>query len=234
MTPATDLSSRYQEITRRMRAAAGTREVTLIAVSKTQPASAIEALYRLGHRDFGENYVQELVEKAAQLAVAGCTDIRWHFIGHLQTNKAKALAPLAHAVHSVDSEKLARELAKRWAQARGNDASPLPVFIEVNIDREESKSGIAPEAVPTLAAAIASMKALRLQGLMAVPAAQATPERTTASFAALRDLELRCRPHSAGLLSMGMSDDFELAIPQGATHIRVGTALFGKRYPVPF
>lgn len=226
-----ELASRYQQIMRRIGAlAGGAGRVTLVAVSKTQPIEAIEALYSLGHRDFGENYVQELVEKASNLEAAGCRDIRWHFIGHLQTNKVKTLIPHVYAVHSVDSQRLAAELAKRWRQHHADEASRLSCFLEVNIDREPSKSGVMPTDAPALAAAIAGAEpALKLEGLMAIPASGGGPEDLARSFAALRELELGCRPHTAGRLSMGMSGDFEIAIPQGATHVRVGTALFGAR-----
>lgn len=226
-----ELASRYQQIMRRIGAlAGGPGKVTLIAVSKAQPIESIEALYSLGHRDFGENYVQELLDKAEKLNASGCHDIRWHFIGHLQTNKVKALIPHVHAVHSVDSERLAAELGKRWGQLHSGDGKRLPCFIEVNIDREASKSGVMPQDVPALAAKIAGHEAaLHLEGLMAIPAANKGAENVARSFADLRELELRCHPHTAGCLSMGMSGDYEIAIPQGATHVRVGTALFGPR-----
>jgi pyridoxal phosphate enzyme (YggS family) len=135
-----EIERNYREILDRIAAAARTcgrdpASVTLIAVSKKQPEDKIEALYRLGHRDFGENYVQELVGKAAELERRGCIGIRWHFIGHLQTNKAKLLVPHVFSVHSVDSEKVAQALARQWG-ASGRSGS-FPVFIEVNISREE-------------------------------------------------------------------------------------------------
>ncbi len=221
---STTISTNYAQIAQRIAQAASGRSITLLAVSKGQSAEAIAELYRLGHRDFGENYVQELVDKAEQLAALGCSEIRWHFIGHLQTNKVKALVSHVWAVHSVDSEKLARELAKRWDRA-----TPLPCFIEVNIDGEASKTGIAPENTASLARKIASLPQLRLLGLMAVPASGRTTEETSQSFAKLCSLEEQCRPATQGQLSMGMSTDFELAITQGSTHVRVGTALFGPR-----
>jgi pyridoxal phosphate enzyme (YggS family) len=236
---ASTFSATYQQITRKvtsLHAKLGTvrdgrigHEITLVAVSKGQPVESIEALYSLGHRDFGENYVQELVEKAERLRAAGCDEIRWHFIGHLQTNKVKTLVPWVHAVHAVDSDKLAAELAKRWREEHGEKALALPIFIEVNLDGEPSKSGVTPEEAPVLAAKLAGNSALALQGLMAIPAATSTPEQSSAAFARLRELEQKCRPHTRGQLSMGMSADYELAIPQGATHVRIGTALFGKR-----
>lgn len=220
------LESRYQATLSRLPSSA-----VLLAVSKGQDASAIEALYRLGHRDFGENYVQELQAKAAELG-SRCPEIRWHFIGHLQTNKVKALAPIVHAVHTVDSEKLARELARRCAES--GRSGRLPVFIEVNIDLEASKAGLLPESVPALAQTVAGLEELELQGLMCIPAPLEGPEdepRVRAAFQALRALEERCRPWTRGKLSMGMSSDYPLALAEGATHVRVGTALFGPRKP---
>lgn len=199
--------------------------ITLIAVSKKQPIEKIEALYRLGHRDFGENYVQELLEKAPALEARGCSGIRWHFIGHLQTNKVKALVPYVYSVHSVDSERVAQALAK----VAGGRSSPLSVFIEVNAAGESSKSGIAPDGVPALARRVAVLPGLSLQGLMCVPPSDESEERLRARFRELRELELKCRPASLGRLSMGMSADFEAAIREGATEIRVGTLLFGAR-----
>jgi pyridoxal phosphate enzyme (YggS family) len=210
------------------------RVVELIAVSKGQPAAAIAELYALGQRDFGENYVQELVAKATELSEKGLFEIRWHFIGHLQSNKCKQLAPWVSSVHSLDSESTARELAKRW-QAAGH-AEALPVFLEVNIDVEPAKSGVKPEEAPAVAQAIAGIPGLELRGLMCVPAASASASASASAgagakvaFAKLRELEVRCRPFTRGDLSMGMSGDFEAAIDEGATHVRVGTSLFGAR-----
>jgi pyridoxal phosphate enzyme (YggS family) len=226
-----ELASRYQQIMRRVSAlAGGAGRVTLVAVSKSQPYESVEALYSLGHRDFGENYAQEFVEKAEKLDANGCRDIRWHVIGHLQTNKVKSVIGHVHSVHSIDSEKLALELSKRWSELHGTDGKRLSSFLEVNIDGEATKSGVLPADAPALASRVAGLsQSLRLEGLMAIPSAAGGPSGTSQSFAALRELELKCRPHTAGLLSMGMSSDFELAIPQGASHIRVGTALFGER-----
>jgi len=222
------LSERYLKIQERVKKASVGRDtgsVTLLAVSKTQPASAVEELYRLGHRDFGENYVQEAVEKARVLEERGCTGIRWHFIGHLQTNKVRMLIPFVHAVHSVDSLKLAQELAKRWSASERE--GKLPIFLEVNIDAEESKTGVAPSDACELAEKTAALDALIVEGLMCIP----SPERgsTGNAFQALRELELKCRPHTSGKLSMGMTADFETAMAMGSTHIRIGTALFGQR-----
>jgi len=224
----TAVAATYQDILSRIRSASGGRPVELLAVSKGQTVEAIEKLYALGQCDFGENYVQELLEKAQALKDRGCTGIRWHFIGHLQTNKVKQLVPWVNVVHSVDSERLALELAKRWSQA-GRSPEMLPIFIEVNIDEQESKSGVLPPEVPALAERIARIPEIELQGLMCIP----DPEvegGVRAAFDRLKALEAQCQAHgSRGKLSMGMSTDFEEAIRAGATHVRIGTLLFGPR-----
>ncbi|OFZ53633.1 MAG: YggS family pyridoxal phosphate enzyme [Bdellovibrionales bacterium RIFOXYC1_FULL_54_43] len=225
MNSEASLAARYDEIQMRAFKAPGAVPM-LIAVSKMQPISAIEELYRLGHRDFGENYVQELVRKAVEMADRGCSGIRWHMIGHLQTNKVKLLIPHVYCVHTVDSERLALELAKRWKSS--SRPGRLPVFIEVNIDDEVGKSGARPGSTAELAAKVAAIPDLDLQGLMCIPDPE-HQDSETHPFHLLRKLELTCRPWSKGGLSMGMSDDFEKAIRAGATHIRVGTALFGSR-----
>ena len=201
--------------------------VTLIAVSKLQSVAAIRELYELGQRDFGENYVQELRDKAEKLEASGCHGIRWHFIGHLQTNKVRLLIPHVFAVHSLDSIKLARELERCWKSAGRENR--LPVFIEVNIDQESSKSGVSPGETAALAQELSDFSALKLEGLMCVPKSGSGEKPTAGAFSRLKDLELRCRPFSGAKLSMGMSSDFEVAITEGATHVRVGTALFGER-----
>jgi len=199
----------------------------VIAVSKTRTADEIEALYREGHRDFGENYVQELLEKSHELAQRGCSEIRWHFIGHLQTNKVKALLPVVSSIHSVDSVKLAREISRRATAS-------VPCFLEINIDREPTKSGFTPEQARSAAEEISPLPHIDLRGLMCVPAPMANspaPESTIrASFAALRELEKSCQPFTHGELSMGMSDDYEAAIAEGATVVRIGTRIFGPRF----
>jgi pyridoxal phosphate enzyme (YggS family) len=227
--PDPELEVRYQTILKRIGAAAAvssfSQKVTLLAVSKTQSVDAIEQLYRLGHRDFGENYAQELVEKAVELQRRHCTEIRWHFIGHLQTNKVKAIIPWVCAVHTLDTLKLALELAKRGGPQK------LAVFIEVNIDQEASKSGVLPAWVPSFIREVGELSALDILGLMCIPAPSVSSETTRSAFMQLRELEKVCKPQSRGMLSMGMSGDFELAIQEGATHVRVGTALFGERKP---
>jgi PLP dependent protein len=224
------LEQNYREVLSRIASASGGRdgggrEVTLVAVTKNVPDEAIEWLYRLGHRDFGENYAQELATKAGALRARGIDGIRWHFIGHLQTNKAKQVVPLVAWVHTVDSERLARELAKRWAAA-GREGR-LPVFLEVNVDAEEGKSGVSVADAPALTQALKTIPELELKGLMCIPEPQGELSAMKERFCLLRELERKC--DLGGALSMGMSSDYEAAIEEGATHVRVGTALFGAR-----
>lgn len=205
--------------------AAGVRTpATLLAVSKTQDASRIRALAGCGQRLFGENYVQEAVAKQDLLADLG---LEWHLIGPLQSNKAKVAAERFDWVQSVDRERLVHALARHRPAQR----PPLNVLIQVNIDDEDSKSGCGPAAVADLADAIAGQERLRLRGLMAIPAPHPDPGDRARAFDALRALQaqLASRHPGADTLSMGMSDDFELAIAHGATLVRVGTALFGPR-----
>jgi pyridoxal phosphate enzyme (YggS family) len=208
--------------------------VLLLAVSKGQPASAIREAYAAGQRHFGENYVQELTQKAEELSEL--SDIRFHLIGHLQRNKARQGVRLAQAVHSVDGVALAEELGKRAAgveipeqrRAFGGDAR-LPVLCEVSIAGEAQKGGVAPESLGELLDAIERQASLRLVGLMAVPplGVDATPHFE--ALARLRD----AHGGAARLpeLSMGMTADFEQAIVAGATVVRVGSAIFGERAP---
>ena len=192
------------------------RPVRLVAVSKRQPVEAIRDLAGLGQRDFGENYLQEAVDKQEALADLSLT---WHFIGPIQSNKTRAIAAHFDWVHSVDRIKLVRRLGEQRDPARG----PLNVLIQVNIDDESSKSGASPDEVPAIVAACAEQPTLRLQGLMCIP----RPGNTAAfrQLAALNDSLDEPLPE----LSMGMSGDFETAIAEGATIVRVGTALFGAR-----
>jgi pyridoxal phosphate enzyme (YggS family) len=221
------LCERYREILAKIDRARSGRPVTLVAVSKFQSADAIEELYRLGHRDFGENYVQELLAKQAEFARRGCAEIRWHFIGHLQTNKVKSLASGLFCLQSLDSEKLAREF-----QSRLPAGSSLMTILEVNIDREEAKSGFFPEDVKEKVGKLKELApSLKVVGLMCIPKA-GTPEESRGAFQRLRALADTCSWESSAILSMGMSADYEIAIQEGATHVRVGTSLFGAR-PAP-
>jgi pyridoxal phosphate enzyme (YggS family) len=191
-------------------------DVTLIAVTKVFSSQAIIEAYEAGIRDFGENYVQEFEAKSAD--VAGLEGAHFHLIGHLQSNKARRASELFDVIETVDSAKLARRL---------NEAGkPLDVFIEVKLSPEGSKAGALPEEAPALAEAIRDCPNLRLMGLMTMPPWSDDPEQSRPYFRQLRELGERIGIES---LSMGMSHDFEAAIEEGATHIRVGTALFGPR-----
>ncbi|HEV7271527.1 YggS family pyridoxal phosphate-dependent enzyme [Pseudoxanthomonas sp.] len=196
----------------------------LVAVSKRQTAAAVAELARAGQRAFGENYVQEAQDKIGELAGMG---LEWHLIGHLQSNKADIAARLFDWVQTVDRHKLIGALSRY----RPVDRAPLNVLIQVNIDDEASKHGCRPEEIDALADAIAAEPTLRLRGLMAIPAPHPDPARRAAAFARMQALQdaLAARHASVDTLSMGMSDDFALAIAQGATMVRIGTALFGAR-----
>ena len=197
-------------------------DVTLIAVSKGHPVSALAEAYALGLREFGENYAQELELKAEQLQ--HLTNLRFHFIGHLQSNKARTIVRHAYCVQAVDSASLARELGKR-AHAAG---FALPVLVEVNVGGEPQKHGVLSSELEPLLDAISAEAGLRLQGLMTVPPDDEA--RTREAFDALRLLRaLHGGPPRLPWLSMGMSADLDIAIAHGATHVRVGTALFGPR-----
>lgn len=231
MTIAQTIAERWAEVRARVEAAcvrAGRApgDVTIIAVSKTHPPEAVREAHAAGAVDFGENYAQELVAKRAALAEL---PVRWHYIGRLQRNKAKLVAGQVALIHAVDSLELAAELGKRTAQLQ-------PVLLSVNVAGEETKGGVAVEAAPELARAVAGVANLRLDGLMTMPPPADDPEASRPAFEALRALRDRIagelgRP--LPVLSMGMSDDFEVAIAAGATHVRIGTAIFGSRAPVP-
>jgi pyridoxal phosphate enzyme (YggS family) len=199
--------------------------VTLVAVSKTQPAEAVREAHAAGQRHFGENYAQEWRDKAR--ALADLDDIVWHFVGSLQTNKVKLLLPEAPPraawVHTVDRPALAEELSRR-AATRG---LTLRVLLEVNVAREPQKAGCDPDGVPALTEEVRRLPGLELRGLMCIPPAEGDPRPHFAALRALRD--------RLGLpdLSMGMSGDWEAAVTEGATLIRVGTAVFGPRPPRP-
>jgi pyridoxal phosphate enzyme (YggS family) len=197
--------------------------VRLVAVSKTKPASAIREAYAAGQRDFGENYAQELAEKAAELAEL--VDLRWHFIGHLQSNKARLIVGCLSMLHTIDGASLAREVGKRAAKA-GRER--LPVLVEVNVGGEPQKHGTTPAELGPVLAAVDAEPALRVRGLMTIPPADLEGARR--AFEALRSLQ---RQHGGSErlpeLSMGMSHDLEVAVACGATLVRVGTAIFGER-----
>jgi hypothetical protein len=191
-------------------------EITLVAVTKKFPASAICEAYQLGLREFGENYVQEFELKRAELA--GCEGARYHLIGHLQSNKSKKAAEIFDVIQTVDTAKLARRLDE--------EKRPLDVMLEVKLSAEESKAGAGPDDVPALVDAVRACANLRLLGLMTMPPWSADAEKSRPYFARLRELAETCGLRD---LSMGMSHDLEVAIEEGATMVRVGTALFGPR-----
>ncbi|MEN5215301.1 MULTISPECIES: YggS family pyridoxal phosphate-dependent enzyme [Pseudomonas] len=221
-TLADNLSAIYARIASAAQAAGrDPASVQLLAVSKTKPASAIREIHAAGVCDFGENYLQEALTKQQALSDL---PLIWHFIGPIQSNKTKAIAEHFDWVHSVDRLKIAQRLSEQ----RPAGLAPLNICLQVNVSGEDSKSGCAPADLPTLAKAVAALPNLRLRGLMAIP--EPTDDRAAqeAAFATLRQLQ-----EGLGLgldtLSMGMSHDLEAAIAQGATWVRIGTALFGAR-----
>lgn len=198
-------------------------EIKLLAVSKTFPAEMVRVYLSAGQLDFGESYIQEARTKAAELTGAEPAP-DWHFIGHLQTNKAKYAAAIFSTIHSLDSLELAEELDRR-ATALGRT---LRVYVQVNVAGEASKSGLSPSALPAFLGQLGRFPTLRAQGLMTMPPYDPDPEVSRPHFAALRALRDKVAPSLPGL-SMGMSGDFQVAIEEGATIIRVGTTLFGSR-----
>jgi len=202
-------------------------DVRLVAVSKMHPAESIRAAFAAGLRDFGENRVQEAASKRQTLADLGAT---WHLVGHLQSNKARMARDLFDWVHSLDSMRLAEKLA----QAAASGGMRLPVLIEVNLGEETSKAGVQAAEAAALAEQIAPLETLELRGLMVIPPFFEDPEGVRPFFRQLRalagEIENRNLPNvSMRELSMGMSNDFEVAVEEGATMVRVGTAIFGKR-----
>ncbi len=193
----------------------------LIAVSKKHPPAAIAAFHALGQRSFGENYAQELRDKAAELGQL--RGLLWHAIGPLQVNKAKYIAQVAHVFHALERIEVAEELSRRRTGA------PLLCYVEVNLAGEQTKRGLAPEAVAPFVDAVRALPRLEVVGLMCLPPFTETPEHSRSHFRALAALALRCGLRG---LSMGTTADFEVAIEEGATAVRVGTALFGER-PAP-
>jgi PLP dependent protein len=207
-------------------AAAGrsAHSVTLLAVGKSQPAEMLDAAANCGVSDFGESYLQEGLGKIAALHDRALT---WHFIGRIQANKTRPIAEQFAWVHAVDRVKVAERLSAQ----RPYHAPPLNVCLQVNVAGEATKGGVAPTQLPGLAAAVAALPRLKLRGLMCIPPEESDPARQRAWFARLRALQEELNATGAGLdtLSMGMSADFESAILEGATIVRLGTALFGER-----
>ncbi|HAS50622.1 MAG TPA: YggS family pyridoxal phosphate-dependent enzyme [Gammaproteobacteria bacterium] len=222
-----DVATRWQTVLERIRTAERQfqrppHSVRLLAVSKTHPAAAVAALAAVGQRGFGENYLQEALDKMTELAAL---DLEWHFIGPIQTNKTRSIAERFAWVHSVDRLRIAERLSAQ----RPDDLPPLNICLEVNIDREPSKHGFDENELADVVQAIAALPRLRLRGLMAIPTPATDFATQCQPFARLRQLAERLNIAGLDTLSMGMSDDLEAAIAEGATLVRIGTALFGHR-----
>jgi len=231
--PADGLAARFAAVKARIEAAARScgrspEEIRLIAISKTHPASLIKSLIELGATDLGENRVQEAEEKIPQL---GNERARWHLVGHLQANKARRALHLFDVIHSLDSMELARRLDRLCVEA---GRQSVPVLIQVDLGHEETKTGIDDQELPQLVEAVQQLERLELLGLMTLPPFFDDPEQARPYFRRLR--QLRDELASSGVfgtnggeLSMGMTHDFEVAIAEGATMVRIGTAIFGAR-----
>jgi len=208
-----------------------TKKVTLVAVSKTKPINDILALYDLGQRDFGENYVQELVEKQKQLPA----DIRWHFIGHLQRNKVKEIAAFVHLIHGVDSRRLLAEINKQAIRCN----RIIPVLLQVHIAREETKFGLDEAELKEIINNLSGLNNIEVKGLMGMATLTENSETIRAEFNYLRSLydqyslsaQPTLTPHPLPLttLSMGMSSDYRIAVEEGSNMVRIGSLLFGSR-----
>lgn len=225
------LAENLERVRERMRAAARragrTDEITLVAVTKMVAAERIAEAHRLGVRHFGENRVQEFEGKRRELALPGTT---WHLVGHLQSNKAKRAAHLFDRIDSLDSTQLAAKLAAAAAQA----GRELPVLLQVHLGEEPTKHGVEPARLAELVEQLAELKGLRVEGLMVLPPYLEPPERARPYFRRLRELAEKLEQGGIGgvrlrQLSMGMSHDFEVAIEEGATQVRLGTVVFGER-----
>ncbi len=229
------VAERWRAVTARVaaaceRAGRAAADVTIVAVSKTHPADAIREACAAGATDFGENYAQELAAKVAELAAGapapGAPALRWHFIGRLQRNKARLVAGKVALIHAVDSADLAAEIARRAGGA------VQPILLAVNLGGETTKGGVTPDAAPPVARALAAVAGTSLDGLMTMPPPADDPEASRPHFLALCALRDRLADELGRplpVLSMGMSHDFEVAIACGATHLRIGTAIFGTR-----
>lgn len=225
----TTISANLQAVRARIKAAAckygrNPDDISLLAVSKTWPAADVRQAMAAGQREFGENYVQEGVEKATELAAAG---LIWHFIGPLQSNKTRRVAETFDWVHSIDRLKI----AERLSEQRPENLSPLQICLQINISGEETKSGLGLSELPDLAAQVSRLPRLKLRGLMAIPAPLEDFEAQRHSFRLVRQVyeQLRQGGFALDTLSMGMTHDLEAAIAEGATMVRVGTAIFGER-----
>lgn len=235
--PKSTFADRLETIRERIalaaqRAGRDAADVTLVAVSKTFPLDAIREARACGVRDFGENRALEFAEKAETLAreESSAEPVRWHFIGHLQRNKAAEVARHADLFHALDSARLAKALEKAAAKDEAVRARPLPCLIQVNISGEPQKYGLEPAELPGLLDTLAGLKHVAPAGVMGMAAYGAPPDALRRQFATLRRLFDAHAPSPAWrACSMGMSGDFETAIEEGATHVRIGSALFGAR-----
>jgi pyridoxal phosphate enzyme (YggS family) len=210
------------------RASRAPDEVTLIAVSKTFPAAAVREAFAAGVRDFGENRVQEAEEKAPALADLSAQGLRWHLVGHLQSNKARKAVSLFDRIHSVDDAALGPRLEKAAAEKR----RVLPVLVQVDLAGEATKFGVSEERLEAVLDALRGLKSVRVEGLMVLPPLEEDPEKSRPYFRRLRELRDGARARNliqGSHLSMGMSHDLEAAVEEGATLVRVGTAIFGER-----
>lgn len=198
--------------------------VSLVAVSKTRPASDIADCHALGQRAFGENYLNDALPKIEALSGK---DLEWHFIGHIQSNKCQEIAKHFEWVHSIERMKIAQKLN----DSRPLEKGPLNVFLQVNLQGETSKSGVPPSEIDGLAKAVADLENLKLRGLMAIPAIETDETEQRKVFAKIKHCQEKLNKQGLGLdcLSMGMTGDMEAAIAEGATHVRIGTAIFGPR-----
>ncbi len=239
MTTATTLATRLADVRARIaaaceRAGRDPAGVTLVGVSKTQPPEAVREALAAGLVDLGENRAQDLLEQAEAASTAGLAPRwptpRWHFIGHLQRNKVRDVLPHIAALHSLDSARLIEEIERRWearpAGALAGASDRLPCYLEVNVGGEAQKSGVAPADVPALLAAASASRAIEVAGLMTVAPQVPDPEQARPVFRTLRAL---AEAHGLTGLSMGMTEDYAVAIEEGATIVRVGRAIFGER-----
>jgi len=231
MAQTVNIKQNLEDIRARINAAAikagrDPKEITLIAVSKLNPAEAVTEASKCGQKDFGENWVKEMLEKQESVG----EDLSWHFIGHLQTNKVKPIIGKTVLIHSVDSERLARAIDKE-SEKKGVITD---ILLEINIAGEESKYGIVPEELSSFVDSISDLNNIKIRGLMTVAPICDDPEANRPYFKKMRELFVDIKSKSydninMGVLSMGMTLDFETAVSEGATHVRVGTGIFGAR-----
>jgi pyridoxal phosphate enzyme (YggS family) len=236
-TDAATIAARYAQVCSRIDAAAGrvgrgVGSVTLVVVTKAFALDAIRAVVAAGARDLGENYVQETAEKIAALAADADAGglLRWHFIGHLQSNKAARAITLFDRIHTLDSPRLARELER----VAGQTGRTVRALVQVNVSGESTKRGLPPEAVSEFLSSVASLPHVRVEGLMTIPPVAPRPEASRPYFRRLATLAgtLTAQGFDLPHLSMGMTGDFEVAIEEGATIVRIGRAIFGPRLPL--